>query len=204
MAEMRALEPAYLARAAPEERSGFRGGRDRWVRERSPLVEGIHRSGDFLDVGCANGVLAADVVAWAAQRGHTIGPHGIDLGPALVEEARERHPDHAAGFVVADLWQWEPARTWDFVYALTHLAPPELSCAMFDRLLSWVAEPRRGAEAGGRDVGVVWPHRGRHRRRRSDRSPHPLRMGGRRRLTATVRPARGGHRWQTCIRMHRW
>jgi len=156
MAEMRALEPAYLEHSTPEGRSGFSGGRERWVQERSPLVEAIDRSGDFLDVGCANGLLAADVVDWAAVRGHTVVPFGIDLGPALIEEARARHPDHPDDFVAADVWLWEPDRTWDFVYSLTHLAAPGMSCTLFERLLSWVAPGGRlivGAY-GSRSRGV--------------------------------------------------
>lgn len=143
MAEMRALEPAYLEHPTPEGRSGFSGGRERWVRERSPLVEAIDRSGDFLDVGCANGLLAADVVGWAAARGHDVVPFGIDLGPALIEEARARHPDHPGNFLAADVWLWEPARTWDFVYSLYDLAPEGLRCGLFERLLSWVAPDGR-------------------------------------------------------------
>lgn len=139
----RKLEPAYLRSDDPIVQSGFSGGRDRWVAERSPLVEPIDRDGDFLDVGCANGLLAADVVDWASERGHAITPHGVDLGAGLVGLARERLPDFADNFIVADAWTWKPDRRWTYVYSLLDLAPEDLWCAWFGRLLGWV-------EPGGR------------------------------------------------------
>jgi SAM-dependent methyltransferase len=139
----RALEDAYLESDDPLVRSGFHGGRERWVAERSPLVDGINKDGDFLDVGCANGLLAEDVVTWARENGHEIVPHGVDLGARLVDLARERLPEHAANFVVADAWTWKPDRRWTFVYSLLDLSPEELWCEWLRRLHRWV-------EPGGR------------------------------------------------------
>lgn len=143
MLDARALEDAYLESNDPLIRSGFHGGRERWVAERSPLVDGIHQDGDFLDVGCANGVLAADVMEWAAGRGWRVIPHGLDLGPRLIALARDRLPEHARNFVAGDAWTWEPTRRWDFVYSLLDLSPEELWCEWLRRLHRWV-------EPGGR------------------------------------------------------
>ena len=139
MAEMTALEATYLQSDDPVIQSGFHGGRERWERERSPLSEAFDQDGDFLDVGCANGLLAADVVAWAAGRGYRIVPYGVDLGEALIGLARDRLPDHAANFVVADAWTWRPSRRWTFVYSLLDLSPVELRCEYVWRLYGWVA-----------------------------------------------------------------
>lgn len=136
--EARSLEAAYLQSDDPIVQSGFSGGRDRWVAERSPIVEAIDGDGDFLDVGCANGLLAADVVVWAEQRGHTIAPHGVDIGDGLIEMARQLHPGQADNFVVADAWQWVPERQWRYVYSLLDLAPHDLWCVWIERLLGWV------------------------------------------------------------------
>jgi len=133
-----ALEAAYLRSDDPKVQSGFSGGRDTWISERSPLVDAIDRDGDFLDVGCANGLLAEDVVSWAAGRGLAIVPHGVDLGPALVELARERLPGSADNFHVADAWTWEPGRQWTYVYSLLDLSPPDLWCQWLRRLMVWV------------------------------------------------------------------
>lgn len=138
MADMTALEDAYLRSNDPVVRSGFSGGRERWVRERSPIVEAIHRDGSFLDVGCANGLLAADVAAWASARGHHIEPFGVDLGERLIGEARVLLPDLAANFVAADAWAWHPARRWTFVYSLLDLSPDELRPEWLHHLLGWV------------------------------------------------------------------
>ncbi len=143
MREMRDLEPAYLESGDPMVQSGFSGGRDRWCAERSPIVEAIHRDGDFLDVGCANGLLAQDVREWAAARGHRLVPHGIDLGEELIDLARARHPDYADNFQAADAWTWQPRRQWTYVYSITHLAPDDLMANWIDRLWTWVAPSGR-------------------------------------------------------------
>lgn len=143
MLDVRALEDAYLESDDPLIGSGFHGGRERWVAERSPLVDGIHQDGDFLDVGCANGVLAADVMEWADERGFSLVPHGVDLGQGLIDLAIGRLPEHSRNFWVADAWTWEPDRQWTFVYSLLDLSPEELWCEWIRRLLSWV-------EPGGR------------------------------------------------------
>ncbi len=135
------LEAAYLRSEDPIVQSGFSGGRERWVAERSPVVEAIDRDGDFLDVGCANGLFAADIVDWASERGHTLTPHGVDLGAGSVELARERLPDFAANFIVADAWTWQPDRHWTYVYSLLDLSPRELWCEWLNRLIGWI-EPR--------------------------------------------------------------
>lgn len=143
MERSRSLEAAYLESDDPIVQAGFSGGRERWVAERSPLIEAIDRDGDFLDVGCANGLLAADVVAWADERGFSLTPHGVDLGHGLVELARSRLPDFAHNFTAADAWSWEPDRRWTFVYSLLDLSPRELWCEWVNRLMGWV-------EPGGR------------------------------------------------------
>lgn len=138
MDRARSLEGSYLGSDDAIVQSGFSGGRERWVAERSPLVEGIHGDGDFLDVGCANGLLAADVMAWAAERGFTVVPHGVDLGPKLIDLARARLPEFGDNFWVADAWTWEPDRQWTYVYSLLDLSPPELWCQWLQRLMAWV------------------------------------------------------------------
>lgn len=138
MAAARALETAYLESDDPIRQSGFHGGRDRWVAERSPLVDGIAGDGDFLDVGCANGLLVSDLVTWAAAKGHRIAPYGVDLGVQLIDLARQRMVEHQENFVVADAWTWQPDRQWAYVYSLLDLSPPDLRCEWLRRLYGWV------------------------------------------------------------------
>ena len=67
--ELALHEAKYLAGTNSREQSGFgRDPRD-WERFRRPVVAPIDRSGSFLDIGCANGLLMESVVAWARQAG---------------------------------------------------------------------------------------------------------------------------------------
>jgi hypothetical protein len=143
MSAMRALEAAYLDSDDPVVQSGFSGGRERWIAERSPLVEAINRDGDFLDVGCANGLLAADVVEWAASAGYRIEPHGVDLGSTLVALASKRLHQHAHNFTAADAWQWRPTQRWTYVYSMLDLTPEDLRCEWLHRLFGWVEDGGR-------------------------------------------------------------
>jgi SAM-dependent methyltransferase len=155
-AKARQLESEYLKSDDPLVQSGFSGGEDRWFAERSPIVEGIDQDGDFLDVGCANGQLARDVMRWAADRGFEVIPHGIDIGPRLIDLARGRLPVFGDNFQVADAWDWEPDRQWAYVYSVLDLAPEEMWCEWIERLMSWV-------EPGGRLI--IGSYRGRTPRR---------------------------------------
>jgi len=111
-----AVAEFYLADPAnPYQQSGRSSGAERWEETRRCLVQAIHRNGDFLDVGCANGLLLETLIGWAREEGFSIRPHGIDVVPELIELARQRFPRHAHCFEVANAFYWSPKRQYDFV-----------------------------------------------------------------------------------------
>jgi SAM-dependent methyltransferase len=142
LAQLRALEDAYLASDDPIRQSGFGGGPERWRAEREPILDAIDGDGDLLDIGCANGYLLECLVAWGAERGLRITPHGLDLGERLVAEARRRMPEFAANFHAGNAWDWQPERRYRYVYTLHDCVPPELLGEYVRRLLERVVEPR--------------------------------------------------------------
>ncbi len=122
---VRVLEPAYLRGATPQAGSGFGGDAARWRARRGMIVDGLHRPGTFLDVGCANGLLMESVREWAAERGLDIEPYGVDLAPRLVDLARERLPHWADRIEVGNAIDWVPAdgRRFTFVHVLLDAVP---------------------------------------------------------------------------------
>jgi 2-polyprenyl-3-methyl-5-hydroxy-6-metoxy-1,4-benzoquinol methylase len=111
-----AIAANYLAEPDnPYRQSGRTSGAARWEQTRRCLALALHKSGDFMDVGCANGLLLETLIGWARERGFALRPHGIDFVPELVELARRRHPEQRASFAVANAFDWQPARTYDFV-----------------------------------------------------------------------------------------
>jgi 2-polyprenyl-3-methyl-5-hydroxy-6-metoxy-1,4-benzoquinol methylase len=111
-----AISASYLADPLdPYRGSGRSSGPARWEETRRCLVRALHKSGDFMDVGCANGLLLETLIVWARERGFALRPHGIDFVPELVELARQRHPGHRAAFAVANAFDWVPERRYDFV-----------------------------------------------------------------------------------------
>jgi len=106
----------YLAAPGnPYQQSGRSSGARRWEETRRVFVTALHHGGDFIDIGCANGLLLEALIPWAREEGFSIRPHGIDLVAELVELARERFPDHRDSFNVANALYWAPTRTYDFV-----------------------------------------------------------------------------------------
>ncbi len=137
----RACEEAYLDHVDPIRQSGFGGGAERWRAERSPILEAIDEDGSLLDVGCANGYLLECLVEWGRERGRSIEPYGVDIGPRLIEVARARLPRIADHFWVANAWTWVPPRRFRYVYALWDCVPIDRLAEYVRRLLDRAVEP---------------------------------------------------------------
>jgi len=115
----------YLADPAnPYQQSGRSGGAQRWEETRRCFVQALHWNGDFLDVGCANGLLLQTLMSWAAEEGIVIRPYGLDFVPELIELARTRFPNDLASFILANAFDWIPTRQYDFVRTNLEYVPP--------------------------------------------------------------------------------
>lgn len=111
----RAIEQMQLK--APDEygQSAFQGDPGRWEALRRPCVAAVHKSGSFLDIGCANGLFLESAVAWAAEGGHALEPYGLDHSAALAELARTRLGLGEDRIFLGDCQTWDPPRRFDFV-----------------------------------------------------------------------------------------
>jgi 2-polyprenyl-3-methyl-5-hydroxy-6-metoxy-1,4-benzoquinol methylase len=119
-----AVSEFYLADPSnPYQQSGRSSGSERWVETRKCYLQTIHRSGDFMDVGCANGLLLETLMAWAAEAGFTLLPHGLDFVAELVALARERFPNNRDSFAVLNAFDWIPSRQYDFVRTSLEYVP---------------------------------------------------------------------------------
>ncbi len=113
----------YLASDNPWRQSGWGSTPERWRLAREVILSAVERSGAFLDIGCANGLLLECLIAWAIERGVVIEPHGIDLVPELIDLARNRMPAYASNFTSANGFRWRPPRRYDYVHLLLESAP---------------------------------------------------------------------------------
>jgi SAM-dependent methyltransferase len=139
-----AVSEYYLADLSnPFQQSGRNSGADRWEQTRRCFVQAIHRSGDFLDVGCANGLFLETLIVWAAEAGFMLRPHGLDFVPELIELARRRFPDHQESFAVANAFYWVPSRQYDFVRTNLEYVPPADWIAFVQQQYSAVAHGGR-------------------------------------------------------------
>ena len=146
-----AIETYYLADSNnPYQQSGRTTGAARWEETRRPIANAVHRTGSFLDVGCANGLLLETVAKWVEERGITIEPHGIDFVDGVLELARQRVPDGT--FHLGNAWAWEPPQRYTFVRTNLEYVPPE------DRA-SFVLRQHRWVEPGGRMILCYYPDR---------------------------------------------
>lgn len=136
-AETEFHERLYLSGTNPRQQSGF--GRDErdWERFRRPVVAAIERSGTFLDVGCANGLLMEDVRRWAHEDGYIIEPYGLDISEKLVALARRRLPHWYERIYVGNALYWQSPFRFDYVrtelvYVPTHRRREYLERLLFD------------------------------------------------------------------------
>ena len=127
----------YLAEPDnPYRMSGRSTGAERWELKRRCIADAIDRPGDFMDVGCANGLLLESLQGWTP---HELIPHGIDFVEELIEYARRRHPGFEGNFAVANVWDWEPGSEYDYVRTNVEYLPE----ADWPEYIDRVARPAR-------------------------------------------------------------
>ena len=132
----------YLAEPDnPYRQSGRSQGHARWVATRRCIAEAVNADGEYLDIGCANGLLLESLLVWCAERGFHVTPHGIDFVPALIELAKRRLPRWTDNFEVANAWDWVPERQYRFVQVLTDAVPKLDRRALVQRTLDLAVEP---------------------------------------------------------------
>lgn len=135
------FEDTYLQTDDPYKQSGWGSTPERWRASREVILDGVPRDGDFLDIGCANGLLLACLIEWAGERGVSLTPHGIDFVPELVEIARRRFPEQSGNFGVANAFDWQPGRQYTYVHTLLEYVPKERQPAYLQRLLDEAVAP---------------------------------------------------------------
>ncbi len=141
----RKIRDYYLADPSnPYRQSGKTGGAKHWEITRRCIAQVVNANSDYLDLGCANGLLLASIVRWCAERGFTITPHGVDFIPELIDLAKRRLPAYAANFHVANTFFWQPPRRYRFAQLLLDAVPPADQHAYVARALhEIVATPGR-------------------------------------------------------------
>lgn len=139
-------EPAEIDLRADTAAGGSGSGSTpaQWRALREPIVDGITADGTFLDLGCANGHLMDCVRRWAAERGLSVEPYGVDLGAGLVELARRRLPQWADRIEVGNALTWVPAdgRRFGYVHLLLDFVPPARRTELLRHALDHLVERR--------------------------------------------------------------
>ncbi len=132
----------YLAEPDnPYRQSGRSQGLERWTATRRCIAEAVNADGDFLDIGCANGLLLESLLEWCAAHGFRLTPHGVDFVPELIELARRRLPRWAGNFESANAFYWTPRRQYRFVQVLTDAVPRADRPELVRRTLDLAVEP---------------------------------------------------------------
>jgi len=136
------IEPAYLSADNPYAQAGHSGNAETWEASRGFIAEALHRSGTFLDVGCASGILMESVHRWGAERNLEIEPHGLDIVPELAQLARLRLPHWADRIHVGNIRTWRPMNhRFDFVLIRPEYAPATRRRELVRHVLKHVLMP---------------------------------------------------------------
>ena len=132
----------YLAADNPRAQAGHSGDASAYRYTRGMIVEAIHRSGTFLDVGCANGHLMEMLDRWLAGTEVEMEFHGLDISEGLLDLARRRLPDWSDRFLLGNALYWTPPMRWDFVcVAELGYVPRGRERELFDRLYTDYVAP---------------------------------------------------------------
>jgi SAM-dependent methyltransferase len=138
------LEDAYVS---ADERgdvfggSGSTGDMTSWEGKRRVIARAFDRPGNWLDVGCANGLLMETLAAWVAESGHRIEPYGLELSNRIAERARKRLPHWATRIWTGNVMKFEPPIRFDYVTALADAVPIQSRGALVMRLARLYLKP---------------------------------------------------------------
>jgi demethylmenaquinone methyltransferase/2-methoxy-6-polyprenyl-1,4-benzoquinol methylase len=131
----------YRARAAEYDDWWLRRGRydhgpdanARWVADAAEVECALERfapAGDVVELACGTGLWTGKLLPHA----HSV--TAIDASPEVIDLARERVGDGAVEYVQADIFAWEPQRTYDvcfFAFWLSHV-PDERFAAFWEKV----------------------------------------------------------------------
>ena len=81
------------------------------------ILDAIHRSGTFVDIGCANGHLMEMLSTWLADSGRSVEFYGLDISPELVALAKQRLPLWKNKFFIGKRIVLDPRRLILISYA---------------------------------------------------------------------------------------
>ena len=105
---------SYLSKDNPRAQSGHSGNEHRWRYAREIILNAVHKSGSFLDIGCANGHLIESLVKWIEPQ-YDIEFYGLDISESLINLAKKRLPHWKDRFYLGNALYWIPSYKFDFV-----------------------------------------------------------------------------------------
>ncbi|MDQ0114042.1 class I SAM-dependent methyltransferase [Paenibacillus harenae] len=106
----------YLASDNPRSQSGHGGNEQGYFHSHQMLIDVIHKSGTFIDVGCANGYLLESLHRWITNLGYyKLVCYGLDISQGLIELAKKRLPEWSNHFYTGNAVNWAPKEKFDFV-----------------------------------------------------------------------------------------
>lgn len=168
------IKPAYLAARNPYAQAGHGGDATSWESSRGFIAQALDRSGTFLDVGCASGILMESVHRWGAARGREIEPHGLEIIPELAELARRRLPQWKDRIHVGNIRTWlPPGERFDLAMIRPEYAPTHRRAEMAGHVIDQVLKP------GGRLIVFVGSEEAAERRVEASVTVHGLTVHGR-------------------------
>jgi SAM-dependent methyltransferase len=136
------IKPVYLAADNPYAQAGHGGTAATWESSRGFLAEALHRSGTFLDVGCASGIMMESVHRWGAARGLEVEPYGLEIIPELAALARRRLPGWQDRIEVGNICAWEPlGERFDLAAIRPEYAPLDRRADMARHVIERVLKP---------------------------------------------------------------
>ena len=98
----------YRARAAEYDATSY-GAVSGEMASVPAIVDRLEISGDVLELACGTGIWTAELVR------HATTLTALDGAPEMLDLARQRAPA-GVRFEQADLFDWEPASSWDVVF----------------------------------------------------------------------------------------